>query len=129
MFKLLHHIIHNYDAVLQANTAWNHGQWKGCCRISVGEGNESSSRSTGLSTCTSFYSNRSSHLYSSFTFYILWSQSLFLIIYHFNPDQSEAERSRVSRRSWSSWEEDAEMKSLEYVKIHFFIAIIPCWCQ
>ncbi|KAH9762530.1 golgin candidate 1 [Citrus sinensis] len=27
--------------------------------------------------------------------------------------QSEAERSRVSRRSWSSWEEDAEMKSLE----------------
>ncbi|KDO66529.1 hypothetical protein CISIN_1g005259mg [Citrus sinensis] len=43
--------------------------------------------------------------------------------------QSEAERSRVSRRSWSSWEEDAEMKSLEYVKIHFFIAIIPCWCQ
>lgn len=32
--------------------------------------------------------------------------------------QSEAERSRVSRRSWSSWEEDAEMKSLEPLPLH-----------
>lgn len=32
--------------------------------------------------------------------------------------QSEAERSRVSRRSWSSWEEDAELKSLEPLPLH-----------
>lgn len=30
--------------------------------------------------------------------------------------QAEAERSRVSRRASSSWEEDTEMKTLEYVK-------------
>lgn len=29
--------------------------------------------------------------------------------------QVEAERSRVSRRASASWEEDAEMKALEYV--------------
>ncbi|KAL5768758.1 hypothetical protein ACOSQ2_015541 [Xanthoceras sorbifolium] len=32
--------------------------------------------------------------------------------------QVEAERSRVSRRSWSSWEEDTEMKTLEPLPLH-----------
>lgn len=30
-------------------------------------------------------------------------------------DQAEAERNRVSRRASLSWEEDSEMKALEYV--------------
>ncbi|KAJ4708520.1 golgin candidate 1 [Melia azedarach] len=32
--------------------------------------------------------------------------------------QVEAERSRVTRRSWSSWEEDTEMKTLEPLPLH-----------
>ena len=35
-------------------------------------------------------------------------------------EQVEAERSRVSRRTSSSWEEDNEMKELEYA-IWFFL--------
>lgn len=41
-------------------------------------------------------------------------------------DQVEAERSRVSRRTWSSsWEEDTEMKTLEYVVSEFIV----CWFE
>ncbi|KAL5771149.1 hypothetical protein ACOSP7_015303 [Xanthoceras sorbifolium] len=37
---------------------------------------------------------------------------------HLQEAQVEAERSRVSRRSWSSWEEDTEMKTLEPLPLH-----------
>lgn len=38
--------------------------------------------------------------------------------------QVEAERSRVSRRASASWEEDTEMKALEYVFIFLTITYL-----
>lgn len=55
-----------------------------------------------------------------------------LLIQYFGPhklkllsfEQAEAERSRVSRRASSSWEEDSEIKPLEYAFSLFIVAYL-----
>jgi hypothetical protein len=42
-------------------------------------------------------------------------------IKQFHEVQMEAERSRVARRSASAWEEDADIKALEYVHHFSFV--------
>lgn len=59
--------------------------------------------------------NSNYSLLTHFFFYVADS-SIFVLRF----EQVEAERSRVSRRTSSSWEEDSEMKGLEYA-ICFYI--------
>jgi hypothetical protein len=42
---------------------------------------------------------------------------------HFHDEQAETERSRVSRRASSTWEDESEIKALEYVFAYYYVSI------